>query len=736
MYTFQSWRKAAAHSACMLFLGAGIASCGGGSTSQEQQRNGNVTKPASTQTDADYLARQDAGLFVIAGNIGGPGSIDGLRDAARFNQPTGLAYGSNGNIIVADSQNHVLRKIDRTGATTTLAGKTAQSGDADGNAMEARFSGLFAVASDHAGNFYATDRHAIRKISSNGYVSTLAGAQGSSGSNDGLAANARFNQPLGVAADSVGNIYVADTGNHVIRKITPEGQVLTLAGSPGNAGMSDGIATQARFNHPAGIALDANGDLYIADRDNHVIRKISAGGIVSTLRVGGDVTGHSAETQAPMYFDAPRSIAADAKGMLYVTDALSVPQQGPCVGNGIVRRISPAGEMHTLAGTTKICGSEDGLGTSARFNLPTGITITSEGEILVADTHNHTIRKIDDAGLVGTIAGKARIYGQADGPGMQALFTGAAGIAVDALRHLYVTDIGNAMNQSVALIRKLIPGEGVSTLAGKNGAGYVDGSVTEARFDTPNSLTFDADGNLYIADSNNAVIRKVSPGGAVTTLAGTAGNRGSIDGPANIARFHHPAAIAADRQGNLYVADVYRAPDGTHSASIRKITTSGLVSTLAGHIGESGHTDGMGHLARFMYPGGLTADHEGNVYVSDSLAHTIRRISSDGIVTTIAGSAAKSGDADGAGSSARFNSPVGLTVDDNGNLFVADTLNHAVRMVTQDANVLTIAGKKGREGIALGKLPGGLHKPIGVAYIAPKLLAVTSGGSVLGLRMP
>jgi hypothetical protein len=156
-----------------------------------------------------------------------------------------------------------------------------------------------------------------------------------------------------------------------------------------------------------------------------------------------------------------------------------------------------------------------------------------------------------------------------------------------------------------------------------------------------------------------------------------------------------------------------------HSASIRKISANGFVSTLAGRIGESGHTDGMGSLARFMSPGGLAIDNEDNLYISDSLAHTIRRISSSGFVTTIAGSAGMSGDQDGSGPEARFNHPAGLTVDDHGNLFIADTFNHALRMVARDANVITLAGQKGREGIALGELPGGLHKPTGLAYLAP-----------------
>jgi sugar lactone lactonase YvrE len=306
-------------------------------------------------------------------------------------------------------------------------------------------------------------------------VSTFAGGEG--GFADGIGGDARFLGPFSIAIDAAGNLYVADTVNDRIRKITPAGEVSTLAG--GEEGFADGVGSDARFNKPSGIASDAAGNLYVADTFNHRIRKIT-----------------------------------------------------------------PAGEVSTLAGGDE--GFADGIGSDAMLKRPFGITSDAAGNLYVADTENHRIRKITPAGVVSTLA---------------------------------------------------------------------DGVGDDAKFDDPSGIASDAAGNLYVANTANNRIRKITPAGAVSTLAG--GERGFADGVGSDAKFYWPSGITIDAAGNLYVAD-YR------NHRIRKITPTGEVSTLAG--GEKGFADGVGSDAKFDHPFGVTIDAVGNLYVTDTLNHRIRKI--------------------------------------------------------------------------------------------------------------
>ena len=224
-------------------------------------------------------------VSTFAGSAGYAGVADGNGPAARFNAPYGISVGS-GNMWVADSGNHIIRSVTTGGGVvSTLAGSVPVAGDTDGTGAGARFNSPYGVASDGQGNFYVADagNHAIRKLTSSGVVSTFAGSPGNAGSDDGAAATARFNFPTSVAVDGAGNLYVADTGNQIIRKVTSTGTVSTLAGSPLQNGSADGIGRAARFSDPGAVAVDAAGNVYVADSGNHLIRKISSSGAVITL---------------------------------------------------------------------------------------------------------------------------------------------------------------------------------------------------------------------------------------------------------------------------------------------------------------------------------------------------------------------------------------------------------------------------------------------------------------------
>lgn len=453
---------------------------------------------------------------------------------------------------------------------------------------------------------------------------------------DGFGAVASFRDPSGLAIDAGGNIYVADTGTSTIRKITPSGRVTILAGIPGAVGSTDGARATARFNEPSGVAVDGSGNVFVADTGNSTIRMISSAGVVTTVAGASGLVGSADGSASIARFNKPSDVAVDGSGTLYVADT----------GNSTIRAITPAGLVKTVAGKAGSTGSADGIGTMARFKAPNGLAI-EKGAVLVADTGNHIIRKISSSGAVTTLAG-----------------------------------VAGAM-------------------------GYADASGGLASFHLPRALTVDGAGNVYVADTLNNTIRKITPAGLVTTLSGIGGVDGNADGDASVARFSEPSGAVADRAGNIIVADKV-------NNIIRKVAPDGSVRTLAGSAirydsgrepqSIAGSEDATGPWARFNEPSGLTVDRSGNVYVTEVGNNTVRKITRDGVVTTLAGSEGDAGVGfkDASGSSARFDSPLGVAADAAGNLYVADMGNGAIRKVSSSGTVTTFAkGLAGPRGVAV-----------------------------------
>jgi sugar lactone lactonase YvrE len=373
-------------------------------------------------------------------------------------------------------------------------------------------------------------------------------------------------------------------------------------------------------------------------------------------------------------------------------------------------------------------GSAEGTGSAARFYLPQGVAVAGSGNIYVADTFNQTIRKVVQSGSVGTtstLAGLAPATGSTDGTGSAARFNGPFGVAVDSAGNTYVADKNNHT------IRKITSAGVVSTLAGSAGIpGAVDGPGSAARFRSPGGVAVDGSGNVYVADTGNHTIRKITPAGVVGPLAGMVGVQGQTDGTGSAARFNSPQGVAVDGSGNVYVAD-------SSNCTIRKITSTGVVSTPAGTALSCTFADGTGGVARFSLPQSIASDASGNLYVADTLNQTIRKVvlsGSLGTVSTLAGSAGMASFADGVGNVARFNTPQGVAVDGAGNLYVADSFNHSIRKVTPSGAVgavTTIAGRPTSLGAFPGPLPASLYFPQGIALTPAGDLIVTSSDSVL-----
>ena len=507
--------------------------------------DGNVTTIARTETFArpyGITIDSDNNLYVAdtfnnkikkidtKGNVTTvAGSTKGYKNGkgqdAQFNHPYAITIDAKKNLYVSDTFNHKIRKIDKDGNVTTVAG--GSQGYKNGKGSNAQFFFPRGLAFDSQDNLYVADtfNNRIRKIDKDGNVTTFAGS--SYGDKDGKGISAKFANPNAIVIDSQDNLYVADTFNHKIRKIDIKGNVTTFAGT--SQGYKNGQAIDAQFNNPRGMTIDSDNNIYIADTFNHKIRKIDANKKVFVI------AGNLLEKKRnKIKFAYPRKLLIDSDNNIYVADT----------SNSKIRKIDADGNVTTFAGFSK--GYQNGKKLLAKFSSPYAITYDSRGYFYVADTFNNKIKKIDVDGNVTTFAGSSQ--GNQDGLGTDAQFNHPSGITIDAKGNFYVAD---SLNNR---IRKIDKDGNVTTLAGSS-QGDQDGVGQKAQFYNPQDLTIDFKGNLYVADTSNNRIRKIDVTGHVTTIAGS--NAGDKDGLGIDAQFSHPSGITIDSKGNLYVSDTF-----------------------------------------------------------------------------------------------------------------------------------------------------------------------------------
>ncbi|MBI5799295.1 MAG: hypothetical protein HZA92_01030 [Verrucomicrobia bacterium] len=347
------------------------------------------------------VSAQDS-VRTLAGLPETPGSLDGTNTTARFNDPSGIAIAADGSIFVADNQNHALRRIGTNGVVTTLAGLLGTPGAADGSGSDARFDSPTGLALGPDGALYVSDtgNHTIRRVTTNGLVTTLAGSAGTADYIDGPATSARFNQPLGLVVAPDGTVFVADSGNHLIRVIATNGTVSVLAGNPETFGSADGTGTNAFFNNPVGLALAPDGSLFVSDANNFTLRRVTAAGVVTTIAGAAGQDGSADGPAASARFGKPAELALAPNGTLYIADA----------AHHTIRRLTPDGRVSTIAGLVGAEGAADGANGLARFFNPYGLAIAARGQLVVADTYNQTVRELLAPFAVGVSSdGSARV---------------------------------------------------------------------------------------------------------------------------------------------------------------------------------------------------------------------------------------------------------------------------------------------------------------------------------------
>jgi len=561
-------------------------------------------------------------IITFAGG-GSPGD-GGQANSAELYDPTAVFVDGSGNIFIADSKNNRIREVTASGNITTVAGNGSAGFIGDGGAAtsaELNFpTGIFV---DGSGNLFIADagNNRIRKVGTSGNITTVAGG-GTSGIGDGgPATSALLYQPTCVFVDGSGNIFIADSYNYRIRKVTVSGNITTVAGT-GNSGSGGdgGPATSAPLGLPTGVYVDGSGNIFIADPGVNTIHEVNTSGIIVTLAGQRfSAPGYSGDggpaTQAVL--SSPYNVFGDRSGNIFIADER----------NSRIRVINTTGNITTVAGSGTGGLGNGGPATSAELYNPTGVFVGSSGNIFIADKYNNMIREVTTSGNITTVAG-----------------------------------------------------DGIIPYFGGDG-----GAATLADLHSPNAVFADGSGNIFIADAGNNRIRKVSPSGIITTVAG--GGTGGLGdgGPATSAELNNPSGLFVDGFGNIFIAD-------TDNNRIREVTASGNITTVAGGgIGALIGDGGPATSAILSYPTGVFVDGSGNIFVADTDNDRIREVTSSGNITTVAGNGSQGFNGNGEpATSAELWAPYGVFVDGSGNIYIAQFT--MIRMVNTSGNITTVAG--------------------------------------------
>jgi uncharacterized protein (TIGR03437 family) len=638
--------------------------------------------------------------YVISTLAGTPRLLDGsLATATPLREPISVAVDSSGNLYIADQADSRIRKVNPAGIISTYAGTgiPGYSGDR-GPATSAKISFPAGIALDAQGNMYVADEgnSVIRRIAVDGTINTVAGNGNPNFAGDNGPATSAQMDPVAVAVDSQGNLYIADGANYRIRKVDTNGIITTIAGHGIEGYVGDnGPATGAEIDFVTDLAVDNNGNVYLADYYNYEVRKVDTTGMMTAFAGGvqfGSIASAIPATTAVM---VPYGVAFDPSGNVYISDGN--------LNNTVVRRVDlSTGLIYTVAGTGQVGFTGDGgEGLAAELNSPAGLAI-SGGVVYFADVANERVRSISNY-IINTVAGTGI---RDNGPATNAFLNFPEGIAIDGSGNVLVADTGNAE------ARRFKTGGNI------NNVGQLQGGA-------PLGVAVDHAGNFYLTDeepgfpSQMPHVLEVAADGTTSVIAGNGpdGFYGD-DGPATLAVFNTPQGIAVDSAGNIYVAD-------HGNFRVRKIDTTGNINTIGGNgkaqfSGDNGPATSAG-----MDPYDLAVDSAGDVLVVDQLNNRIRKIASNGTITTVVGTGLPGYAGDGGpATAAQLKVPSGIALDSAGNMYIADEGNAVVRRVTAQGLITTIAGN--------GTLTpsSGDGGPATAAQLDPFSLALDAAGNV------
>jgi serine/threonine protein kinase, bacterial len=631
---------------------------------------------------------------VIGKGISGFSGDGGPASEAKLKQPAGLVFDTKGNLYIADRNNNRVRKVDTKGIITTVAGNGTGGFSGDGGpATKASLDLPADLALDSKGNLYISDRsnNRVRMVDAKGIIKTVAGNGGDAYKGDkGPAINAELNKPFGLAIDKKDNLYIADRGNNRIRKVDTNGIITTPAGDGGFYFIGDnGPAYRASIAGPTGVAVDGEGNLFIADRNNNRIRMVDTNGLIRTIVGTGqrDYNGDS-ELARETNLYLPFALTIDQNGNLLVVDR----------SHYIIRRIDlQSGSVETIAGTGKKKFKGDGgPATGAGLYFPHGIAVDSNDNVIFSDKAHFRIRKITPEGMIDTIVGSGKRGNLGDGgPALDAELYSVTSLILNDKDEMYFTNPSGFMS----LIRKIDKNNTVHLLHTtsdkkylkeiKRSSGFSKSSKSDLVAITQFSdIILDKQGNLIIPDSINHQIRKVTPDGKFTTIAGNGSSDFTGDGgPAIKAAFSVPVAVALDDAGNIYVAD-------STNNRIRKIDTNGIITTFAGNGEHKDTGDGGPAIeAGIRSMADLAFSPSGELYIVGSGSHRVRKIKKDGTIVTVAGKGYQGYFGDGGpGEKAMLKTPTAIAFDSKGNAYITDLGNNRIRKLDTNGFISTLAG--------------------------------------------
>ncbi len=620
----------------------------------------------------------DGTIITVAGTgTAGFSGDGGPAVAAELNFPAGLVLDEKGNLFIADRNNHRIRKVSPDGIITTIAG----NGEADmmgdeGPALEASLNLPSDLALDDAGNLYISDRsnNRVRKVDADGRITTVAGlGPAEYGGDFGPAEDALLKYPFGICLDKKGNLYIADRGNNRIRKVTPSGGTITTVAGDGMHSFSGdyGPASRSSLAYPTDVVADGAGNLYIADRNNNRIRKVDPQGVITTFMGTGKPD-----------FNGDREIAVETNLHLPFALALDEKRQRLIVVDRSHFRVRSVdlrkNSVRTIAGNgTSLFKGDGGPGRGATLNAPSGLVVDSKGTVYFAEKNHNRIRRIDKNGIITTFAGTGTLGNEGDGgPALEATLYLPSAMAIDGEDNIYFAGrSGNGWN-----VRRIDKNGTISHFAGNGlqGDSGDGGPAVDASFYSITDIATDREGNVYIADRTNFSIRKIDKNGIITKVFG---KEDASDSEI------HPNGLAVDDAGNIYLSD-------SGSSKIRRIGTDGKVETVAGSGAFTDTGDeGSALSAGIRSPGGLALSPDGELYILEETSSVIRKIGKDGTIARVAGTGVPGFSGDGGPAlKAQIKSPFRMSFDAEGNLYFTDRDNNRIRKIDKQGVIHTVAG--------------------------------------------
>ncbi len=666
-----------------------LAGCGSTSVSLTTPRttsgSSGLTTPRPPQQSNSTFPNM---LSLVAGrrvhNLGpGPATMVSLSD------PGGVAVDARGDLFIADTGNNLVEKVTPAGRLSVVAGGGETGPQVSGPATSSELEDPSGVAVDARGDLFIADtgNDVVEKVTPTGRLSVVAGGGEIWPLMPGPATSTELHGPSGVAVNAHGDLFIADTGNDVVEKVTPAGRLSVVAGN-GQAGPpTPGPATSSSLDGPEGVAVDAYGDLFIADTLNDVVEEITPTGRLSV--VTGEAVNYDLPTPGPATSSElynPAGVAVDARGDLFIADT----------HNNVVEEVSPAGRLSVVAGVaTGVVGEAGpptpGPATSSRLGFEQGVAADARGQLFIADTSNDVVEDVTPAGRLSVVAGEGDQAGPpTPGQATNSELNEPYGVAVDARGDLFIADTGNDVVEKVTAAGRLSVVAGIADQPGPPKRGPADRSKLAGPF----KVAVDARGDLFISDEGNYDVEEVTASGRLSVVAGDGQPGRPTPGPAiGPGLGNEPDGVAVNSRGDLFIAEY-------GNAVVEEVNTTGRLSVVAGVVDQSGPPiAGPATSSELESPSGVAVDARGDLFIADEGNDVVEEVNPSGMLSVVAGVVGKFGPpTPGPATSSELESPSGVAVDARGDLFIADEGNDVVEEVNPSGMLSVVAGVIGKHG--------------------------------------